>query len=285
MTGVGLAAGSTEVGELRVEVRSVNGRALSTKLRLPAALGGYEAALDELLRQRLQRGTVTLVVERAQSGGALPDAESVRRVAAEMAALADELRLAPPSLAEVLAVVGSQRGGDAVTSRPLSPKLAAVAAAAIDELLRCREHEGRAIVAACLDTLAQYEQQFGIARERAPLLAERYRERLLVRVQEFLAAHAPETSPVADVVREVAIYADRIDVAEELQRIDTHLAEIRRTLAGGGEVGRRLEFLLQELLRETNTMGSKSPDAAMTHAVVAMKSCIDRLKEQAANLE
>jgi uncharacterized protein (TIGR00255 family) len=163
--------------------------------------------------------------------------------------------------------------------------LATLVASAIDELLSCREHEGRAIVAACLETLTQYEQQFATARERAPALAERYRERLLQRVQEFLAAHVAEASPVADVVREVAIYADRIDVAEELQRIDTHLAEIRRTLAGGGDVGRRLEFLLQELLRETNTMGSKSPDAPMTHAVVAMKSCIDRLKEQAANLE
>ncbi|MFM1870967.1 MAG: hypothetical protein RL398_389, partial [Planctomycetota bacterium] len=193
MTGVGFAAGSTEVGELRIEVRSVNGRALSTKLRLPPACAGFEAALDELLRQRLQRGTVTLVVERAQTAAALPDADLVRRVAAEMSALAKELHLNPPSLAEVLAVVGSQRGGgDAVTSRPLTPKLATLVASAIDELLSCREHEGRAIVAACLETLTQYEQQFATARERAPALAERYRERLLQRVQEFLAAHVAE---------------------------------------------------------------------------------------------
>jgi len=91
--------------------------------------------------------------------------------------------------------------------------------------------------------------------------------------------------PAVDLVREVAIYADRVDVAEELQRLAAHLAEIRAALGQPGEVGRRLEFLLQELLRETNTLASKSPDVALSHAAVAMKSCIDRLKEQVANLE
>ena len=88
-----------------------------------------------------------------------------------------------------------------------------------------------------------------------------------------------------DLVREVAVFADRVDVAEELQRLRSHQQEVRKALQGGGEVGRRLEFLLQELLRETNTLGSKSPDTETAHAVVAMKGCIATMKEQLANLE
>ena len=285
MTGAGFAAGPSEHGELRVEVRAVNGRGLSLKMRLPSVCGGYEAAIEELLRQQLQRGTVTVVVEREQQSASLPDPELVRRVATEMRQLAAELDLQPPTLAEVLFAAGASRGADAPTSRPLPPQLAAVFRAAMADLLRHRQADGEATLVAMQTALTQFETHLAFARERAPLLAERYRERLLQRVQEFVAAQAPEAAPISDLVREVAIYADRVDVAEELQRLDTHLGEIRQVLAHGGEVGRKLEFLLQELLRETNTMGAKSPDTAMTHAVVGMKTCIDRLKEQAANLE
>ncbi len=285
MTGAGFAAGPSEHGELRVEIRAVNGRSLVTKMRLPTVCSGYEAAIEELLRQHLQRGSVTVVVERAQQVANLPDTEVVRRVAAELRQLAVELDLQPPTLAEVLQAAASGRGGDALTSRPLPPQLAALFAAAMADLLLHRQADGQATVAAIEVILAQFEAQLATARERAPQLADRYRERLMQRVQEFVVAQAQQAAPIADLVREVAIYADRVDVAEELQRADTHLAEIRQVLARGGEVGRKLEFLLQELLRETNTMGAKSPDTAMTHAVVAMKTCIDRLKEQVANLQ
>ncbi|MCB9886195.1 MAG: YicC family protein [Planctomycetes bacterium] len=285
MTGAGFAAGPSEHGELRVEVRAVNGRSLVTKMRLPTVCSGYEAAIEELLRQQLQRGSVTVVVERVQQAANLPDPDVVRRVAAELRQLAAELDLQPPTLAEVLQAAASGRGGDAPTSRPLPPQLAALFATAMADLLRHRQSDGQATVAAIEAILAQFEEQLATARARAPQLADRYRERLMQRVQEFVAAQAPEAAPITELVREVAIYADRVDVAEELQRLDTHLAEVRQVLARGGDVGRKLEFLLQELLRETNTMGAKSPDTAMTHAVVAMKTCIDRLKEQAANLE
>jgi uncharacterized protein (TIGR00255 family) len=104
-------------------------------------------------------------------------------------------------------------------------------------------------------------------------------------VQEFVAANVPTPPPAVDLVREVAVYADRVDVAEEFQRLRTHTDALNKLLTEGGEVGRRLEFLLQELLRETNTLGSKSPDTEVAHAVVAMKSCISVIKEQVANLE
>ncbi len=285
MTGVGFAAGATEVGEVRIEVRAVNGRALSLRSRVSSACAPFEAAIEEQVRARLQRGTVTVIVELKAGGALLPDASLLRKVAAELQALAKELGLAPPSLVEVVQLANSGSRGDAVTARALPPQFLALVHAALDDLQAHREKDGCSTVAAIEQQLAEFAGHVQAASQRAPQLSEAYRERLLQRVQEFLASHATGPVPAIDLVREVAIYTDRVDVAEELQRLTAHLVEIRAVLARGGEVGRRLEFLLQELLRETNTLGSKSPDTTMAHTAVAMKSCIDRMKEQVANLE
>ncbi|MGA0868968.1 MAG: endoribonuclease YicC domain-containing protein, partial [Planctomycetota bacterium] len=122
------------------------------------------------------------------------------------------------------------------------------------------------------------------AEARAPELVTSQRERLLERVNEFLAGRGLSIEP-DNVVRELAVFAEKTDVAEEIQRLRAHIERAHQLLDGGGEVGRRFEFLVQEMLRETNTLGSKSPDVQIAHTVVAMKTAIDRLKEQAANLE
>lgn len=285
MTGVGFAAGPSEAGDVRIEVRSVNGRGFAAKLRVPSACSAYEAAIEELLRARIARGTLTVVVERGQQGAALPDAAALRSVAEGLRAIAAELRLEPPRLADVLDVALAAQRGEALTSRPLPPQLLALCERALGELLARRAAEGQGTAAAILAELAAHEAQAQAVAARAPALVAGYRDRLLQRVQEFAAQHAPELSPAADLVREVAIYADRVDVAEELQRLAAHTAELRSLLQRGGEVGKRLEFLLQELHRETNTLGAKTPDAAIAHAVVAMKAHIERMKEQAANLQ
>lgn len=285
MTGVGLAAGATEVGEARIEVRTVNGRALAVRTRVSSGGAGFETALEELARQRLQRGSVTIVVELQAAGPQLPDRAALRRVAAELCALAEELGLEPPRLVDVVQLAGGSSRNDATTARPLPPRLLALVQAAIDDLQAHRRREGQATTAAVEQQLAEFTALVQAAAARAPELAAVYRERLLQRVQEFTASHVGAPVPAIDLVREVAIHADRIDVSEELQRLQAHLAAIRAVLDQGGEVGRRLEFLLQELLRETNTLGSKSPDATMAHTAVAMKTCIDRMKEQVANLE
>lgn len=284
MTGVGLAAGATEIGDVRIEVRTVNGRALAVRTRMSAVCAGFDLAVEDAVRGRLQRGSVTVAVE-AQGATALPDRSALRAAAAEWQALARELQLDPPRLADVVQAVAAASRGDAATSRPLPPAFAALLERALDDLQAHRAQDGQQTCAAIEAQLAEFEQHVAAAAARAPQLSEAYRQRLLQRVQEFLAANVPGQVPAVDVVREVAIHADRIDVAEELQRLRAHVGELRATLGRGGEVGRRVEFLLQELLRETNTLGSKSPDVAMAHTAVAMKTCIDRMKEQAANLE
>jgi uncharacterized protein (TIGR00255 family) len=285
MTGAGLAAGDSEVGAVRVEVRSVNGRGLSLKLRVPASFGGYEAEIEALVRSRLRRGSVVVVVERTQASAALPDRAVLRATAEELRLLADELGLERPSLADVVQAAGSGARGDAVTSRPLPPELRALFEQAVSSLVAHREADGAGTAAAIEAQLVELARLTEAAASRAPGIVDDYRARLLRRVEEFVAANVPSPPPAADLVREVALFADKVDVAEELQRLRAHQDEVRKALGQGGEVGRRLDFLLQELLRETNTLGSKSPDTETAHVVVAMKGCIATMKEQVANLE
>ncbi|MEO6596198.1 MAG: DUF1732 domain-containing protein [Planctomycetota bacterium] len=285
MTGAGFAAGPSEVGDLRVEVRTVNGRGLVVKTRLTSACAGFDAAIEALVRERLHRGTVTVVLERQAQAVALPDRGVLRAIAEELRELANELQLPPPSLAEVVQLASMAQRGEVSTARPMPPRVHALCSAALDDLDRHRSSDGAGTVEAVLAVLAEFDGHCQAALGRAPQVAVAYRDRLLARVQEFVQSHLPAPPPAFDLVREVAIYADRVDVAEELQRLRAHLDEIRAVLARGGEAGRRVEFLLQELLRETNTLGSKSPDTTLSHTAVSMKSCIDRLKEQVANLE
>lgn len=285
MTGGGFAAGPSELGELRVEVRTVNGRGFAAKLRVPVACSGYEVAIEETVRAAVRRGSVLVIVERAQAAPVLPDREALRAVAESLQRQATELHLPPPVLADVLHVVTAGGRGDAMTSRPLPPQLRALLEQALADLAAHRRADGRGTVNALLAELDSLSQHAADVAARAPQLAVEFRTRLLQRVREFVAEHLAQAPPAFDVVREVAAFADRVDVAEELQRLTAHVAEVRAVLARGGEVGKRLEFLLQELLRETNTLGAKSPDTSIAHAVVAMKTCVDRMKEQAANLE
>lgn len=286
MTGSGSAAGPTELGDLRIELRSVNGRGMSVRFRLCVECAGLEPHLEPALRRRIARGSITLGIERQDAGmGVLGDLPALERVAERLRAVARHLGLPEEiGLRDLVALAGTLPRSVPAAGDGLPPQLAGVLAQALDRLVEARHTEGRTAVAAMLQQLDELHRLQDEAARRAPALVAEHRERMLQRVNQHLAELGQQLEP-RDVVREVALLADRIDVAEELQRLGAHLGAIRTALAAGGEVGRRLEFLLQEVLREANTLGSKSPDVAIAHLVVAMKSCIDRLKEQAANLE
>ena len=290
MTGSGVGAGASELGPTTVEVRSTNGRTLAVKPRLPNECQGLEAALERRVRERLRRGTVVVVVETAGAaagGPAIVDTALAERAAAELRALAQRLGLAADLRLEMLlgvpGVVAADRTRPRASWEP-PPLLQGLIDEALDQLVASREQEGAAMVAVVGEQLAEITRRHGEIAARAASVAQDHRQRLLRRVNEFLAGQARVLSD-QDVLREVALFADRVDVNEELQRIAAHLTKVHDLLAAGGEVGRSLDFLLQELLREVNTVGSKSPDVTIAHAVVAAKMAIDRLKEIAANLE
>lgn len=276
-----MAAGPCELGDLRIEVRTTNGRGFQARLRLPASCAPYEAAIEERVREVVGRGSTLVVVERSAERAGLPDAAALREAASVLLALAGDLGLPPPTVADV---VQAAARGEPATSRPLPPRLQALLEQALGDLLSHRAAGGRDTARAIDDQLRAIEAGIAGIAARAPQVVADHERRLLLRVQELAKTHLAVPPQAFDLVREVAAFADRIDVAEELQRLGAHAAELRATLARSGEIGRRIEFLLQELLRETNTVGAKSPDAETAHLVVAMKGCIDRMKEQAANL-
>ena len=168
--------------------------------------------------------------------------------------------------------------------RVLPDQARALLLAALADLRQCRRAEGATTLAAMQEQVAEFEGCLQQVKDRAPKVVVAYREKLLQRLRDVLQAEGVAIE-ASDVVREVAIFADRVDVEEELQRLQAHVGELKSLFERGGVLGRRLEFLLQELLRETNTLGSKSPDTEISHCVVTMKSNLDKLKEQAANLE
>lgn len=288
MTGSGTATGETELGVVTVECRATNGRGLTLKTRLAGECQGFEAALDAYIRSRLQRGSVFAMMAVDESANDTPvaiDVDAAVAIAAELEELGKRIGKSV-ELSDVLSfpgVVPTQVRSSSRASRNLPGDVAALLRRAVDELIASRETEGAATVEAIREIIGRIEVELAAVTEHAPQIVAQYREKLLARVNEFLEGRAKAMDD-SDVIREVAVFADRVDVAEELQRLGSHMTKARELLQTGGAIGRNLEFLVQEMLREVNTLGSKSPDVAIAHRVVEMKSCIDKLKEQAANL-
>ncbi|MHC5063625.1 MAG: YicC/YloC family endoribonuclease [Planctomycetota bacterium] len=291
MTGAGSAQGPTELGELRVEARSVNGRNLVVKCRLPGECQGMEPSLDAMVRKRLKRGSVSLSMDLSpviQSGEADIDAEAFARVHDLLAKLASDNGMPQDiHVGDVLSIPGVIRASNnqrTRTSWEPPEKVSALVTQALDALIACRAEEGAGTLAAVRIHLQGLQDKLAQIRERAPEMLEQHRSKIIERVNEFLETKAMQLDEQS-LVKELAVYADRVDISEELQRMQSHLDRFTAHLDKGGELGRRLEFLLQEMLRESNTIGSKSPDVEVAHTVVDMKSEIEKLREQAANLE
>ena len=291
MTGSGIAQGPSANGDMTVELRSVNGRSLSVKMRIASECLGLETALETYLRSRFHRGTLTLLIHvenPVRNPDAMVDEELAAQVADRLRQLAKSVGAEDgPVLSDVLSFPGVVIGGSTPRVRtswePPADVLALVASAA-DALSKSRAEDGAATVAAKNKQLGTMRTVLAELRAQAPNVVTSYRDKLLRRVNEFLEGQARAMED-GDVIREVALFADRVDTSEELQRLESHLERATGVLAAAGHVGRQLEFLLQEMLREANTIASKSPDADIAHRIVKVKSSIDRLKEQAQNLE
>lgn len=288
MTGFGAASGQVGSFHARVEARSVNHRHLQTKLRLPQELSALEPEVEALVRKTLERGTVTLsiAVERAVQGGTgLLDAALARQYLAQVRELGAELGLAPDvSLSQLIAlpgVVAPTSAGE--LPEKLRGELLALVKRALDALVEMRSVEGRALAEDLRGNLAALAVLVARIEKRMPKVVRQQQKNLRRRVEELLGpAAAP--SPT-DLARELALLADRSDVAEELARLKSHVAQFESEMRRSESVGRRLDFLVQELLREVNTVASKCNDADVAHWSVDMKARIERLREQVQNIE
>lgn len=294
MTGFASAARPTALGQLTLDLRSVNSRFLDLMLRLPDELRLAEPALREAIAARLSRGKVECRINLVRGVGATAprlDASALAQLAALAADVARALPAVEPLRAsDVLQWPGvvEMPGSDPDALRATS--LDAVREA-LDGLTASRQREGSALRDALLATCGEIESIASQLKARAPELLAAVERKLVERLEQGLGdalTHATTVSreELADRIRqEVTLYGLKMDVEEEIRRLTTHVAEVRRVLTAGGPVGRRLDFLMQELNREANTVGSKAAAIEMTHASVELKILIEQMREQIQNLE
>jgi len=290
MTGFGDAQ-RVEKGVLyALEIRSVNNRYLNVSIKLPDSVQYVEPLIDKLLRRRLTRGSVAVNLRvRNQSETAAYDVN--RSALAKYAGALAELRLPDevavtidlaalsllPGVCQAPELDESERQRRAVVICDMTEKV-------LDTVVDMRRREGRALSDDLLAICAGIRKQLSAIAERAPVVVEEYHQRLTTRVEALLGDGRFELDKDA-LAREVALYADRCSISEELVRLQAHLDHFAEIGETDDPVGRRLEFLSQEMLREANTIGSKSNDAAIARSVVELKTLIDRIKEQVQNVE
>lgn len=294
MTGFASAARSTALGQLTLELRSVNSRFLDVSLKMPDDVRQAEAAVREAIGAHLSRGKVECRIFIARGAGEM-QAQLNSAALSQVADLARRVALALPTVAPInIADILSWPGvvetpgadADAVRSQVLAALAEALAA-----LAESRQREGAALRDVLLAHCEQVERIASLLSTRAPDLIAAVERKLNERMQQAIGpalagASTLSSEDVSERIRqEVTLYALKIDVDEEIKRLTTHVAEVRRVLAGGGAVGRRLDFLMQELNREANTLGSKAAAIEMTNASVELKILIEQMREQIQNLE
>lgn len=289
MTGFGSARAQVETEEISVEIRSVNGKFCEVKARLPRELQALEAEAVRRIKERLARGTIDLSVRRGAVQG-----QSIRtpridealagRVAHEFRELRDRLGLeGGVRLADVIAIPGVV----AVEEAPPDPELAGQAMLlaleqALDHLIAMREREGEALRADLEARLRLVEGHASQLSQVAPEALREQQERILQRVAELAGNVTLDPQRLA---QEIAILAERSDVAEELTRLESHVQQFRRLMDAPDPAGRRLDFLVQELNREANTTASKASWTGAAEITVELKAEIERIREQVQNVE
>lgn len=273
---------------LGVEIRSVNSRFLDLAFRLPDELRQTEPALRELLTGKLKRGKVEVRVSLESTSASnlrAPSSVTLQR----LGSLEDSIKSWLPQAA-ALSVADVLRIATNEDRKPHdhSEELLKLAKKVLKELMSAREREGARLALMLLDRTAQLRALAMLAVPMVPKLVEQQKTRFLERWKEAMALADGKALPeIAQdrALTEATAFAIRIDVAEEITRLSSHLDEIERLLAGGGELGKRLDFLIQELHREANTLGSKAASLELTHISVDMKVLIEQIREQVQNIE
>lgn len=290
MTGFGDARIQEGSLNVAVEIRSVNNRYFKLTLKSPEAFARFEADIESLLRKTINRGTVQVSI-------------SIQQLKEEARFQFDETAFS--SYWNQYQELSSNLGAENTTPDPTTffslpgvvrekvqepnndeqwPTIKAALKEAVEKLNGFRAREGEAIQADLQENCQVVAQELKTVTERAPLVVEEYREKMLSRINEFLTERGAVLEP-SDIIREVGIFTDRCDISEEIQRLSTHIEQFETFLNQSESMGRKLEFLGQEMFREINTIGSKANDVTIAHAVVEMKASIERIRENLQNVE
>jgi uncharacterized protein (TIGR00255 family) len=282
----GFAVQTRDLGSvsLHLELRSVNSRYLDLGFRIVDDLRAAEPAIRERIAARLGRGKVECRLN-LQSGQGAPRSMALNgALLDQLAGAQDLLRVrfpdaAPLGVGELLRWPG-MLADDSLGFDEMLPAIVALTSAALDELVATRQREGDKLADMIRERAMRMRELVAQAKPRMPAVVAEYQERLTAKLRDAVASLDEDR-----IRQEVALYAQRIDVDEELTRLATHLDEVERILRSGGAAGKRLDFLMQELNREANTLASKSPATDITAIAMEMKVLIEQMREQVQNLE
>ncbi len=286
MTGFGEAHSQSGPIAVAVEVRTINSRHLKLNLRTSDGYAALEPEIDALVRKSIRRGTVqvNLRVTRVSSADDYQINENVLLgYQQQIASLAGG---DAPELASLLSLPGVIADRRQITTEPKEdwPTIQPVVEEALSSLRTMREQEGKALHEDLLANIDHVAGELIGVEARAPAVAEAYRDRLTERVQKALEGLGASVEP-SELIREVAVFADRTDISEETVRLRSHLDQFREATQLQESSGRKLEFITQEMGREVNTIGSKANDAEISQRVVEMKTALERIREQVQNVE
>ena len=284
MTGYAAAAREFAYGALSLELRSVNHRYLDIQFRLPDDLRAIEPVLREILVAQVARGKVECRVAFAAAPGSGKALRVNGQMLQQLETLEAKVRAMLPGAAQLSAADALRWPGVLATEPlPLEELQAGcqdLLAVVLAEFTSARAREGEKLKQVLLDRSAAMERRIAEVTPRMPLVIAAYGEKLAARLKEALGSGEDER-----IRQEVAVFATRIDVDEELSRLTAHVSELKRVLVSGGTAGKKLDFLMQELNREANTLSSKSVDLAVTRAALDLKLLIEQMREQIQNIE
>lgn len=284
MTGYASVTRELPQGTLTLDLRSVNSRFLDLQFRIVEELRAVEGALRELIMARLRRGKIDCRLNFTPAPLAQIEAPLNEDAIARLAQLADTVQRAIPTaaplrVADILRWPGVM-GEDGSADEALREAAMEAMGAALEELVSARAREGDKLRDMILERVVQIRTGLEALQPAIPEAIAAYQEKLATRLREVLTTNDEER-----IRQEIAVYGVRIDVAEELSRLAAHLDEVERVLRKGGVVGKRLDFLMQELNREANTLGSKSVSRELSAAALEFKLLIEQMREQVQNLE
>jgi uncharacterized protein (TIGR00255 family) len=291
MTGFGSATEEIDGARYTVEIRGVNSKYFKAQVRVPDDLLALEAEIESSLSRRIGRGSLTATVRHfasASEGGVTVNSEAMSRIVSAIDSAVpsthSRYKLDLAKLLDIPGVLIHEPVEDVVDRA--RPAVLKVIDSACDALIAMRGREGELLCADLKGLLESIGSRLAVIAERAPLVVEHYQERLRQRMATLLEEVGASVQS-EDLLKEVAVYAERTDISEEVVRLGGHLEQFGQLIDGSSSepVGRTLDFLAQEMLREANTIASKSADGESSRNVVEIKGLIDRIKEQSANAE
>ncbi len=285
MTGMGRARGKVQSSHFLVEVKSVNHRYCEVNTRFPPRLQSLEIPLVNLIKKKINRGKIDIWIgeEKKEETVFSVDEKALKGYHELLKSIRKKLKLKGEVTLENLQQGFHLWGDKPPDSFQFLPGLRRLVELALKELMKMREKEGKHLRQSLLRRLDNLEKIRILVAEKSPLFLEVYRKKFEIRLKKILG-ESTEVDP-ARLNQEIVFHADRCDISEELERLLSHIGQLKMLLAKKEPVGRPLDFLIQEMNREWNTIASKSPDATISHLVVEAKSEMEKMREQVQNVE